>query len=265
MNQLNILIKEKELINRLTDRVGLSDELKERGSTVDINIGVVLRRLPLMEDLITRELGCDFRQLYEMIMMGLKDSLMGLQKRKKERDLEKREWLMSNVHGMENMFGENSDQAESAREAVLRYDDVKLKERANKFSDFLGSNNEKATKAFCRLSKEGRVCDDVAQIKDDNGYAFDTDTDRKNHIKGFYETLYKKKLDGIMAIEDFIENGVVELEWVREKKLNEEEKAMLEGQVTMQEVEDALNDSNFESTSGWDGISYKVIRKFGLY
>ncbi len=184
-------------------------------------------------------------------MMGLKNSLMGLQKRKKEIDIEKREWLMSNVRVMEGTFGENSDQAESAREALLRYDDVKLKDCASKFSEFLGANNEKATKAFCRLSKEGGICDDdVTQIKDGNGRAFNNDTERENHIKGFYETLYKKKLDGIMAIEDFIENGVVELDWVRGKKLNEDEKAMLEGQVTMQELGDALNDSNFESTSG---------------
>jgi hypothetical protein len=261
LNQLNILIKERETINTLIERVGLTDDLKERGSTADINIGVVLRRLPRMEDLMARELGCDHRRLYEMIMMGLKDTLMGLQKRKKVRDSEKREWLLSKVRDLEYMFGENSDQAESAREAVLRYDDIKLKERASKFSDFLGANNEKATKAFCRLSKEGGVCDDVAQIKDDNGNAFTTDKDRENHIKGFYESLYKRKMDGIMEIEDFLENDVVNLDWVSAKKLNEDEKASLDGPITMQEVEDALNDSNFESTSGWDGISYKVIRK----
>ncbi len=197
LNQLNILIKERETINTLIERVGLTDDLKERGSTVDINIGVVLRRLPRMEDLMARELGCDLRRLYEMIMMGLKDSLMGLQKRKKVRDSEKREWLLSKVRDLEYMFGENSDQAESAREAVFRYDDIKLKERASKFSDFLGANNEKATKAFCRLSKEGGVCDDVAQIKVDNGNAFTTETNRENHIKGFMKTYTKERWMGL--------------------------------------------------------------------
>jgi hypothetical protein len=66
LNQLNILIKEKELINRLSERMGLSDEIKERGSTVDINIGVVRRRFPPMKELVTREMSCDFMYLYEI-------------------------------------------------------------------------------------------------------------------------------------------------------------------------------------------------------
>jgi hypothetical protein len=32
--------------------------------------------------------------------------------------------------------------------------------------------------------------------------------------------------------------------------------------VTMEELKESLDKSNFESTSGWDGISFKVIKKF---
>ncbi len=78
----------------LIERVGLTDDLKERGGTVDINIGVVLRRLPPMEDLIAMEMGCDYRRLYEIIMMSLKDTLMGLQKRKKQGINKKRDWML---------------------------------------------------------------------------------------------------------------------------------------------------------------------------
>jgi hypothetical protein len=41
-------------------------------------------------------------------------------------------------------------------EALHRFDDVKLKERATKLKEFFNPNNEMATKAFCRISKEGR-------------------------------------------------------------------------------------------------------------
>jgi hypothetical protein len=36
----------------------------------------------------------------------------------------------------------------------------------------------------------------------------------------------------------------------------------LEGEVTLWELTDALDNSNFSSSSGWDGLSFKVIRKF---
>jgi hypothetical protein len=95
---------------------------------------------------------------------------------------------------MENTFGVDSYQAFEQRETLLRYDDVKLKERATKFRDFLDCNNERTTKAFCRLSKEGGFSDDLSQIRDEQGGDFDNMADRGEHIRKFYENLYKKKI-----------------------------------------------------------------------
>ncbi len=46
------------------------------------------------------------------------------------------------------------------------------------------------------------------------------------------------------------------------KKLTEEESISLEGEVTLQELDTALNNSNFKSTSGWDGLGFKVFKKY---
>jgi hypothetical protein len=85
-------------------------------------------------------------------------------------------------------------------------DDIDLKNRAVKFREFLDFNNEKATKAFCKLGKEGGVCDDISQIVNDRGEDFSTEIGRGEHIRGYYETLYKKRLDNLLRIEDFF-NG----------------------------------------------------------
>jgi hypothetical protein len=88
------------------------------------------------------------------------------------------------------MFGFDSIQAEDEREKLLRMDDLDLKSRAVKFREFLDNNNEKATKAFCRLGKEGGVCDDITQIVKDNGEEFEGDNERGEHIRGYYKMLY---------------------------------------------------------------------------
>jgi hypothetical protein len=36
----------------------------------------------------------------------------------------------------------------------------------------------------------------------------------------------------------------------------------LEGEVTLRELDEALKNSNMNSSSGWDGISFRVIKKF---
>jgi hypothetical protein len=65
-----------------------------------------------------------------------------------------------------------------------------------------------------------------------------------------------------MEIEDFLTAECCGEGWVQQKKLTEEEKMELEGEVTLRELTDALDNSNFSSSSGWDGLSFKVIRKF---
>jgi hypothetical protein len=51
-------------------------------------------------------------------------------------------------------------------------------------------------------------------------------------------------------------------EWVTNRKLGGEERESLETAVTMKELKESMEKSNFESTSGWNGISFKVIRHF---
>jgi hypothetical protein len=63
-----------------------------------------------------------------------------------------------------------------------------------------------------------------------------------------------------MAIEDFLTADCCESDWVRKRKLTEVERVGLEGEVTMQELSDALDNSNFNSASRWDGLSFKVLR-----
>ena len=43
------------------------------------------------------------------------------------------------------------------------------------------------------------------------------------------------------------------------KKLTEDEKLTLEGQVTVGELEKSLEKSNMNSACGWDGVSYWMI------
>ncbi len=65
--------------------------LTERLDTVDRNIEIVVNRLPSMANLMARDFTCDFRKLYEVTIMNLKNRLVSLQKkhiteRNEERD-----------------------------------------------------------------------------------------------------------------------------------------------------------------------------------
>ncbi len=259
VTQLDILIRNAELIKilLLLER-GDIGELEERLNITMENIGAVINRLRGI-DMLERGYQCDYRTLYEV---SIKNKLMEVQARVKRDKERARENLVNRVGYMAGKFGTFSVQAEDCRRELLRFDDLDLKNRAGKFRDFLIDNNERATGAFCRLNKEGGVNDDIEQIKGPDGQEFSSNEERGKHIGEFYSELYKKKLDNLFSIEDFLHGGGRDEGWVEGRKLTEDERDSLEGEVTMVELEKALETSNLKSTSGWDGLSFKVLKKF---
>jgi hypothetical protein len=258
--QYDILLKEKENLIRMESMGGREEELVVLQETNNMNMQTVKNRFPLVQELLRRELRCTKKTLYEIITLGVKSKLMGVQKRRREMVNLRRERLIQKEDYMKRKFGDESQQRMDVREEILRLDDVLLRERATKFKEFLDKNNEKATKAFCRLSKEGGICDDITQIRDGAGVNFVDAKGRGKHIREYYTDIYKRRLDRLMSIEDFIGNNMQE-GWLNEKKLTRDEMEGLEAEVNIDEVKKALDGSNFESSSGWDGLSFKVIRK----
>ena len=141
---------------------------------------------------------------------------------------------------MEANFGVNTEQYFDAVRDLNAFDDNELKHRAKLFKEFVFKENEKPTRAFCLLGKENNLVDDIVQIKNADGDQFTNDKDRSEYIKGFYSELYKKRLDNLMSIEEFLTNEALNEEWVLRKKLNNDEKLMLEQDVTLDELKAAL-------------------------
>ena len=174
----------------------------------------------------------------------------------------KREMLCKRINRMETLFGSESDQMMDAVLALNNFDNIQLRERAEKYREFVLNNNGKPSKAFCLLGKENNVAGDIDQIKDNDGENFENEDERKEYIRLFYSNLYKKKLDNLLRIESFLGEDVSSSDEINNKKLTAEESAVLEGDLTLDELFKALQNSNLTSSSGWDGISYKVIKVF---
>ncbi len=200
VKQLDLLIREKELIYHVLKTKGDNLMLRERLAIVERNTETIINRFPLMSNILESEFSCNFRQLYEVTLMNLKNRLVALQKKRILEGKEERNAIIDRIRYMENKFGENSLQASDEREKLLRFDDVKLKERATAFRDFLDVNNEKATRVFCKLSKEGGLCDNQDVIRNANGEVFENGKDRNEYIRMYYEGVYKKRLDSLLTI-----------------------------------------------------------------
>jgi hypothetical protein len=69
-------------------------------------------------------------------------------------------------------------------------------------------------------------------------------------------------MDNLIRIEDFLRERGEDQGWVNGKKLNDVERDDLEQEITMQEIKRALDGSNFERSSGWDGVTFRALRIF---
>jgi hypothetical protein len=221
-----------------------------------------IENLPNINFVLELEFTCGWMTLYEIVSQGLKESLLELQKSIKRNENLCRENLLKKLLRMESLFGQYSVQAGDVIQEINRFDEERLKERATKYREFILNVNEKPTRAFCLLGKENNLMDDIEQIKDEGGGNFADNQSRGEYIRNFYRNLYKKKLHQLFAIEDFLGEEVINSDDLLQKKLSNEEKLTLETDVTLEELIKALQGSNNNSSSGWDGISYKVISKF---
>jgi exonuclease III len=262
VGNLDTCIRERELLEIVKIKTGENDFLLDRINTADRAMGNLLNELPDINELLNREISCSFKSLYEIAIINLKNKLVARQTaRIKENDIIRNDIIARGVY-IKNKFGEYSTQYNDECEKLTRFDDLRLKEGAVKFREFLDNNNEKINKAFCKLSKEGGLRDDTAQICDNDGEAFELSNDRSEHIRKYYENLYKKRIDNLLGIEDFL-NGETDLPGrVENRKLSEDESDSLEHQITMEELTKSMEKSNFDRSSGWDGISFKVLRKY---
>jgi hypothetical protein len=126
--------------------------IRDRIATVERNIETVNNRFPGVADLLERDFSCNFRKLYEVTLTNLKNRLVSLQKKRFMETKEERNAILDRIRYMETKFGENSSQASDEKDKLLKFDYIKLKERAT--TVLLGSFWTQITKRLQRSFAE---------------------------------------------------------------------------------------------------------------
>jgi hypothetical protein len=125
-------------------------------------------------------------------------------------------------------------------------------------------NSEKMTPRFLRIAKDNNVSD-LSIIAQDNGTPFLNPDERSEHITGFNESLYKLPAsvpeNFTNCVSDFL-GDLINHPAIRGCMLDEEEKNKLEADVTITELDEAVDKINLGSAPGIDGLNNRFIKKF---
>ena len=148
---------------------------------------------------------------------------------------------------------------------VVEYE---LKEELSFYKNFECLNSEKITPHFMNLVKNSGTDEKLSDICDNNGTPFVNDVSRKEFITDFFKKIYKKdENSGTATVDDIINflGPVANHGTVLDSKLTENEKTLLESDITLEELCKSINEANMSSAPGADGVSNRFIKKFWDY
>jgi Reverse transcriptase (RNA-dependent DNA polymerase) len=119
---------------------------------------------------------------------------------------------------------------------------------------------------WLRYQKKTERLDTVC---DDTGNVFDSNDDRESYIRGFYENIYKPVNDAVPlnenCIEDFLGPEIVSNNIVSNSKLSDAEKEQFDRDISLNELDVAIQSLNENSAGGADGIGTKFLKKYWTF
>jgi len=260
LEQMNINLA-ASLIN--DSKQGLNTRETEEHFTFHVaGIDEITARLSNYSELQNCAFRCNRTILFEMIAEYVKKAAIRAQNTLgKCRTIRKRA-LCVKKKDLEENFAANINDIKKIESELTKMSDEKYKTKMQdkKIYDIL--NTEKAMPSFLSLSKINTTEPTLDCLKNNNGEDFETQEDLHAHVLNFYSSLYRLDQAVQGEIEDFLGPEISAHPMVLGNKLTDLEKNILDRDLTMEELENALNDSNLKSAPGIDGYSYRFIKAF---
>jgi Reverse transcriptase (RNA-dependent DNA polymerase) len=158
----------------------------------------------------------------------------------------------------------HTDTADTLEAKLAWLIDQELKSKIEHSSIFSYLNNEKMTPLFLKLSKIASKDASLSGINKDDGTHYNCDRDRHTGILNYYADLYKEKnppREGL-TIESFLGEDIVNNPIVLSSKLSNNQRMLLEEEISLAELDSSINSAKNSSAGGMDGLNNKAIKKF---
>ena len=218
--------------------------------------------LPFFENL---DLTCNKATFFEVLSSSVKNITLGHQAWIFKIRNKLKTTLTRHIKNLKQDFNNNTVEILALERRLSSIIEAELRTELLKIKNFERLNNEKITPVFLKIAKSSQSDDSLDSLLNEQSQPFNSKDDQNEHITGYYETIYKKPVNEQNVtqndINDFLGDSVNH-PTVNNSKLTEAEKLTLESQITINELEKSMSESNLASAPGTDGISNKFIRHF---
>jgi hypothetical protein len=154
------------------------------------------------------------------------------------------------------------DEMEKKLDSII---DNSLRNRLEATSNFEILQNEKITPFFLNLAKGNKSEASLTDLLDDDGNPFRSDAELKEHIRNFYQKIYRKpESDNRIrddSIKTFLGEEICNSRLVKDCIIPDHKAEQFEEFLSIEELDESASQGN-RSAAGMDGINNCFIKKF---
>jgi hypothetical protein len=241
--------------------VGTNDLIRNRKEMLVTQLQTHTNNLPDPDELNNYPLSTNDSVFFEILYQTLMDNILSFQGWLKKLSNCKKSDLISRLNGLKSNYLTNCNEIFNLEQELNELVEQELSSRISSMKIFENLNAEKPTPLFLCLTKT-RDNSGLEKINK-NGVPFESDQERHQHIYSEYEKLFRKKVraplpDGV--IEDFLGHDIVNSDIVRNSKLTEQEKNLLEAPLSLAELDISVKKAKLRSAPGVDGYTNVLIQ-----
>jgi exonuclease III len=224
--------------------------------------------LNILENL---NLTCSYTNFFETLFINVKNETVSHQSFMRKCKLSKISELKNKLQKLKENYIANENEIFTLECRLNKIVDAEMRSAMEKFRNFDIINGEKMTPRFLTLANVSKKHVPLGVVCDDSGAAFQRDEDRNSYIRSFYSNIFNpvQGNEPVQVNEETINNflgpEICANPIVAGCKLTEEEKTYFDREISIQELDLALNQLNENSAGGADGISTKFLKKFWPY
>ena len=233
-------------------------------SQLQDNADTLLATLPFsLQDLFDQDINIRPALFLETLQNNIKINIVNYQKLYKKAENKSLDSLKTKLNGLKTDPSSSCDEIFQLEQDFSELMDEKITRICKKSRSRRALHLEKASRAFCSLAKTKKKQESISAIKDTSDplshKAFNEQSDRSKYISNFYKKIYTKGSAINHNIEEFLGPDISNSDYVLRKKLTNDQRESLESDITLNELDESIKNSNKFSAPGRDGWSFGSV------
>ena len=228
------------------------------------NLTIEMQTLPPRELLETQPKNCDDEFFFEALCNEIRNAALNQQSILFKQEIALETKLKNEITELKKNLTVNQNEIFAKERLLTEHLENVLRSELQDRKKFELLNDEKITPYFMALAKNSKSEASLSDITRDDGSGFNCHDDRTRYITASFSELYKKPMDELIrenCIEDFL-GDTLDNNIVTQARLTNEQNLELESDLTIEELDQSINNAKMKSAPGPDGYSNKFIHKF---